>query len=316
MTVNAGCVAKILLRGFGENACYFGRKWGCRIVIEVKQGSARKLFTTILTVSELLANPPAITLTTDFGSADHYVGTMKGVILRTCPQAQIIDITHDVPPYSLYGGAYAIAQAAPYFPDGTVHTVVVDPGVGTARRAMVLEADDQYFVAPDNGVLTLVMEEEPNVRAFEIIRRDLMLPVLSTTFHGRDIFAPIAAAIAQGLIKPEELGPPISDPTMMTDLAPQQIRRDWWNGRILSIDRFGNVITNFRLENTAILTKRFRMEIGNFYVEDFQTTFAHAPAGVLFAYLGSSNYIEVGLNRESAAAWVGAEVGQSISLHY
>ena len=285
-------------------------------MVEVEQDGGKGVFITILTVSEHSSNPPAVTLTTDFGSADHYVGTMKGVILRTCPAAQIIDITHDIPPYSLYAGAYALAQAAPYFPDGTVHTVVVDPGVGTDRRAMVLEADGQYFVAPDNGVLTLVLEEETNARAFEIKRRDLMLPVLSTTFHGRDIFAPVAAAIAQGLIKPEELGPEIPDVTVLTDLAPQQIRRDWWNGRILSIDRFGNVITNFRLENTAILTKAFRLEIGSFIVENFQTTFAHAPAGVLFAYLGSSNYIEVGLNRENAAAVLGAAVGQGISLRY
>lgn len=286
-------------------------------MVEIQQNRVEvRDLTTILTVTEPLSNPPAITLTTDFGMADHYVGTMKGVILRTCPSAQIVDITHDIPPYSLYAGAYAIAQAAPYFPDGTVHTVVVDPGVGTSRRAMVMEADGQYFVAPDNGVLSLVMEEETQMRAFEIVRREFMLPVLSTTFHGRDIFAPVAAAIAQGLIKPEELGPAITDPAVIADLNPHQIRRDWWHGRILSIDRFGNVITNFRLENTVILSKRFRMEIGNFFVEEFQTTFAHAPEGVLFAYLGSSNYIEVGLNRENAAFHMGATVGQSISLHY
>ncbi len=267
-------------------------------------------------MTELPSTPPVLTLTTDFGIADHYVGTMKGVILRTCPGAQLIDISHEVPPYSLIAGAYVIAQAAPYFPDGTVHMVVIDPGVGTSRRAIVLEADDQVFVAPDNGVLSLVIAEETEFRAFEIVRRDLMLPVLSTTFHGRDIFAPVAAAVAQRLIKPEELGPELNDLILLPELAPQRIRRDWWHGRILSIDRFGNVITNFRLENTAILTKSFRLEIGNFFVEEFQTTFAHAPAGVLFAYLGSSNYIEVGLNRENAALYVGATVGQSISLRY
>ena len=267
-------------------------------------------------MTEPLPTPPAITLTTDFGIADHYVGTMKGVILRTCQAAQIVDISHDIPPYALLAGAYVIAQAAPYFPDGTVHIVVVDPGVGSSRRALVIEADGQFFVGPDNGVLSLVLAEETHFRAFEIIRRDFMLPVLSTTFHGRDIFAPIGAAIAQRLIKPEELGPEVSDVVLLPELIPQQIRRDWWHGRILSIDRFGNVITNFRLENTAILTKRFRLEIGNYFVEEFQTTFSNAPAGVLFAYLGSSNYIEVGLNRENAAVQMSAIVGQSISLRY
>lgn len=241
---------------------------------------------------------------------------MKGVILRTCPNAQIIDVSHEISPYSVVAGAYAIAQAAPYFPDGTVHVVVVDPGVGTERKAMVLEADDQYFVAPDNGVLSLVIQEETKVRAFEIVRRDFMLPVLSTTFHGRDIFAPIAAALAQGLIRPEELGPEIASPVVSADLTPQQIRHDWWHGRVLSIDRFGNLITNFRLDNAAILTQSFRLEIGSFFVDQFQTTFANAPEEVLFAYLGSSNYIEVALNRASAAEYVKATVGQSISLRY
>ncbi len=273
----------------------------------------KRLLITILAVPAPSTNSPAITLTTDFGVTDHYVGTMKGVILRTCPTAQIVDITHELPPYSLYAGAYAISQAAPYFPDGTVHTVVVDPGVGTERRAMVMEADDQVFVAPDNGVLTLVMAGEARVRAYEIARRDLMLPILSATFHGRDVFAPIAAAIASGLVRPEEVGPEISGLITIHELLAQQIRRDWWHGRVLSIDRFGNIITNFRFE-PGTLSKTFRLEIGSHFVTDFRTTFADAPEGVVFAYLGSSDYIEVGMNRENAASRVGASVGQSISL--
>src|SRR6476469_5428090 len=139
---------------------------------------------------------PIITLTTDFGLQDHYAGTMKGVILSRCPQAQIVDITHAVPPFSLYAGAYAVDQAAPFFPPGAIHVVVVDPGVGTDRKPLLVEFREQFFVAPDNGVLSLLLTRNGGGTVREITNRELWLPRPSNTFHGRDVFAPVAAALA------------------------------------------------------------------------------------------------------------------------
>src|SRR5581483_10205191 len=129
---------------------------------------------------------PIVTFTTDFGLADHYAGTMKGVLLSRCPEARLVDISHEIPPFSIHAGAYAIDQAAPYFPPRTVHVVVIDPGVGTARRAVLLEALGQYFIAPDNGVLSMIAARDKNWRAFEIANPALWASSPSSTFHGRD----------------------------------------------------------------------------------------------------------------------------------
>src|SRR5690242_2549854 len=142
---------------------------------------------------------PILTLTTDFGLSDHFVGTMKGVILGICPEAQIVDISHDITPFEIGEGAYMIAQAYRYFPKKTVHVVVVDPGVGTARRAVLMEAAGQYFVAPDNGVLAMVQSREEGAKFRVITNAKYFLKEVSTTFHGRDIFAPVAAHLAKGV---------------------------------------------------------------------------------------------------------------------
>ncbi len=259
---------------------------------------------------------PIITLTTDFGTTDHYVGTVKGVILRHCREAQIIDITHEIPPFSTYTGAYAIEQAAPYFPEGAVHVIVVDPGVGTPRKPLVVAARDQYFIAPDNGVLSLITGAGATFKAFEIVRPDLMDPDMSKTFHGRDLFAPTAAAIGSGRLRPEDVGPELDGITQITDIWPKRIRPDWWHGKILSIDRFGNIITNFKTTKTPDIRRQaFRLEIGSHQIiSRYQDTFGEAPAGQFFVYSGSSGYFEVGMNQENAARALGAAIGQSISL--
>lgn len=262
------------------------------------------------------ASRPIITLTTDFGLVDHYVGTVKGVILGHCREAQIIDITHEIPPFSIYTGAYAIEQAAPYFPEGTVHVVVVDPGVGTVRKPIVVAARGQYFVAPDNGVLSLITGAGVEFKAFEIARPDLMHPELSTTFHGRDLFAPAAAVLASGQLRPEDVGPELDKITQVAEMWPKQIRPDWWHGKILSVDRFGNVITNFKAETIPDIKRQaFRLEIGSHrMISRYHSTFGDAPVGQLFVYAGSSGYLEVGLNQDSAARQLGVSIGQSISL--
>ena len=145
---------------------------------------------------------PIITLTTDFGLSNHYVGVMKGVILGICPCAQIVDVTHEIPAYNILAGAYAIQQAAEFFPSETIHIVVVDPGVGTTRRGLLAESRDQHFIAPDNGVLSFILGRDPSAVIRELTNADLWLKRVSATFHGRDIFAPVAAGLALGKVKP------------------------------------------------------------------------------------------------------------------
>lgn len=259
--------------------------------------------------------PQIITLTTDFGLADHYVGTMKGVLLDRCPKAQIIDISHEIPPFSLYAGAYAISQAAPFFPPGTIHVVVVDPGVGTARRALLVGVQKQYFIAPDNGVLSLVLLHQANARIWEITNRKLWRDPVSDTFHGRDVFAPVAAALASGVAQRDDIGPEIEQITMLADLEPYEMEPDLWRGRILSVDHFGNVITNLRCgQFSGISLRNFTLSAGDRQITEFRTTFGDAARGLCFAYFGSSGYVEIGINQSSAAECLGVAAGGTVTL--
>jgi S-adenosyl-L-methionine hydrolase (adenosine-forming) len=253
--------------------------------------------------------PPIITLTTDFGLQDHYVGAMKGVILSRCPRAQLIDITHDIPAFSVHAGAYAIDQAAPFFPPGTIHVVVVDPGVGTDRKPLLVEFQDQFFIAPDNGVLSLALARTDSSVAREITNRDLWLPHPSSTFHGRDIFAPTAAALASGIAQPKDVGPLLENVQQLPDLAPIELERGTWRGKILSVDRFGNVITNFKPPAGS-----FSLIIGQHTITEFRRSFGAAAPDLLFAYSGSSGYLEIGMNQGHAAQTVRAAAGGTAVL--
>jgi len=261
------------------------------------------------------STPPVITLTTDFGLADHYVGTMKGVILSRCPDARLVDISHELPPFSIVAGAYTIDQAAPYFAPGTVHLVVVDPGVGSARKPLLVEALGQYFVAPDNGVLSLIAARDRNARAYEISNRELWLPSPSSTFHGRDIFAPVAAAIASGAATGLHIGKLAAEMELLPDLTAVQMGPECWRGMVLSVDRFGNIITNLRASDCRrISSSAFHLDLPNGQVAAFRQTFAEAAEGLVFAYFGSSGYVEIGMNQESAAAQLGAAAGDRLTL--
>src|SRR5580698_831658 len=184
-----------------------------------------------------------LTLTTDFGVSDHYVGVMKGVILGICPDAQIVDISHQVSPYAIAEGAFLIAQAYPAFPRGTIHVVVVDPGVGSDRRPVLVEAAGQFFVTPDNGVLAMIFAREKHV-VREISNAQYFRIPVSQTFHGRDIFAPVAAHIAAG-VGASSIGGTITDYVRPSFGKPRQAGPSTWTGEILHVDRFGNVVTNF-----------------------------------------------------------------------
>src|SRR5258706_11301544 len=184
-----------------------------------------------------------ITLTTDFGQSDHFVGTMKGVILGIAPRARIVDITHEIAPYELNEAAFVIAQAWRYFPKGTIHVVVVDPGVGSSRRPILAEAGGQFFVAPDNGVLSMIFDAAPH-KVRMISNPKLMRREISRTFHGRDVFAPAAAHLAKG-VRPAAFGKLINDYVRVWLSKPSECGPNKWRGTILKVDSFGNLITNF-----------------------------------------------------------------------
>ena len=254
-----------------------------------------------------------ITLTTDFGTSDHFAGAMKGVIAAIAPAARVVDITHEITPYNILEGAFVIAQAAPYFPKGTIHLVVVDPGVGSERRAVLAETGGQVFVAPDNGLLTMVLARSANkVRA--ISNSKLALKNVSRTFHGRDIFAPAAAHLARG-VKPAQFGKLIDDYVRIETWEPAEIAPNAWRGVILKTDRFGNLITNFHIdEYFAIETNPFVVRAGNAQITRLALTFADTERGELAVVVGSSGYLEITANQASAAAELGCGAGAPVEL--
>ena len=259
------------------------------------------------------AKPQIITLTTDFGTTDHFVGVMKGVILGICPTAEIVDITHDITPFAIPEAAFVVSQTYPYFPAGTVHGVIVDPGVGSARRPILVQAGEQFFVGPDNGVFTRIfVREECTVRV--ITNGDLFREDISQTFHGRDIFAPVAAHLSAG-VAPEEIGEQIDDYMRSTvGTAPVRTGKRIWTGAILKIDRFGNIITNFHRDELPDLTLRsFEMQVGFHKVDQMARSYADAPTD-LFAIVGSSGFVEVSCNQQSAAKLLGVGVGAPVEL--
>jgi S-adenosylmethionine hydrolase len=256
---------------------------------------------------------PILTLTTDFGAADHYVAAMKGVILGICPRARTVDISHQVKPYQIAEGAYLVAQAYRYFPTKTVHVVVVDPGVGSARRPILIEAAGQYFIGPDNGVLSMVYDREKHKARLISADRYFRQPV-SRTFHGRDIFAPVAAHIAAG-VPAARVGKLIHDHLKSSSWKPQRTGKRTWTGLVLHIDRFGNIVTNFEAANFPDLEMRsFALRLGPREVSVLARTYAECGSGELFAIAGSSGYLEVSVNQASAAKAVGCEPGAPAEL--
>lgn len=256
---------------------------------------------------------PIITLTTDFGLADHFVGTMKGVILTIAPQAIIVDITHDVRPYEITQGAFQLTQAWRYFPAKTVHVVVVDPGVGTARRPILMEAGGHHFIGPDNGVFSLIFSREKH-KVREITSARYFLHPVSRTFHGRDIFAPCAAHLATG-VRPAQFGKLIQDYLKPASERPIQTSRRVWTGAVLHIDRFGNLVTSFEAREFPQFTERpFELGVGMVKVRRLALTFAECSPGEVFAIAGSSGYIEIAVNQGSAARMLGCGAGAPVEL--
>src|SRR5262245_38901901 len=229
-----------------------------------------------------------ITLTTDFGLGDPFVGIMKGVILSIAPNVHLIDITHEIHSYDVLEAALVIEGAYRYFPPGTVHVVVVDPGVGSERRPIAGTANGHIFVAPDNGVLSAALNTEPGLlTAYQITNTSLFRQPVSRTFHGRDIFAPVAAHLAQG-IPIRSVGPRIAD-FIKTPLAVPQLQAGRLMGAAVRIDKFGNIITNFRRGD---LRDQFSFRVAGQSIDRLCGTFSEAAPGELVAVEGSTGFIE------------------------
>ncbi|HTQ54496.1 MAG TPA: SAM-dependent chlorinase/fluorinase [Bryobacteraceae bacterium] len=256
---------------------------------------------------------PLITLTTDFGLSDHYVGTMKGVILSICPRARIVDISHGIGAYEIAEGAFTLAQAYRYFPRRTVHVVVVDPGVGTARRPILVEAAKQYFVAPDNGVLSMICAREKH-KARAITNERYFLKPVSQTFHGRDIFAPVGAHLAAG-VAPARFGKLIADHLRQDFDKPVRTGRRAWTGAVLKVDRFGNMVTNFSAAEFPDLDLRaFEMAAGPRRISATARHYAAYGPGEPFLIVGSAGYYEISVSQGSAAKLLGCAAGAPLEL--
>lgn len=257
-----------------------------------------------------------VTLTTDFGTDDHYVGTMKGVVLNINPAATLVDISHAIPAYDVLQGALTVAQAYRYFPAGTVHVVVVDPGVGSARRPIMADTGHHRFVAPDNGVLSFVYERESSVTVREITNDQLFLHPVSNTFHGRDIFAPVAAHLSKG-INADQVGPVISDYIRLDIPRPRRLDDDRLQGSVLKIDRFGNIVTNLTPEDIARVVGPGHspcVRIRYTEISEFRQTYAGANRGELFAIIGSMGFLEIAVDQGSAAELLRVSVGDLIEV--
>ena len=253
-----------------------------------------------------------ITLTTDFGLADSYVGAMKGVILGIEPTATIVDISHDIAPQDVREAAYVVYTAYPYFPPDTIHVVVVDPGVGSRRRAIALRAAQASFVAPDNGVLSYVLAREGMREAVSLTNSRYHRPTVSHTFHGRDIFAPVAAHLARG-VPLIELGEPLTEIVTFSLPQPQVLPDGKVVGHVLHIDRFGNLILDVR-EGDCTLREGLVLEVAGRRIQGLGCTFTDVPAGELVAYIGSSGHLEIALREGNAAQSLGMKIEDKILL--
>jgi S-adenosyl-L-methionine hydrolase (adenosine-forming) len=264
--------------------------------------------------------PRLITLLTDFGLEDEYVGVMKGVILSRFPAARLVDLSHRIPPQDLRRAAYLLESSRPFFPAGTLHVAVVDPGVGTSRRVILVEAEGQLFLAPDNGLLTLQIGGNFSA-AYEVSCRQLFLQPVSNTFHGRDIFAPVAAELAKGMA-PAGVGRPLPREDLITFSFPQAVldpATSTIRGQVVSIDHFGNLLTNISCQVYRQLapdpaTGTTEVQVRDRIISGLATSYDGAPPGTLLAIFGSRNFLEIAVNRGNACRELAAAPDEKIEV--
>ena len=242
---------------------------------------------------------------------------MKGVMLETAPDAQIVDISHAVQPFDILDGALTISQAYSYFPSGAVHVVIVDPGVGTARRPIIVTGDRHLFVAPDNGVLSLIYDREERISVRHVTAEHYFLQPRSNTFHGRDIFAPVAAALAKG-VEADRFGDEITDYVRFAAPRPKPVDERTLKGIVLKVDRFGNLITNISPADMPALFEAgpvaFKIAAGKGQATRVCANYSQGAPGEVFGILGSMGFLEIATNRGSAYQLLGAGKGSEVSI--
>jgi S-adenosyl-L-methionine hydrolase (adenosine-forming) len=258
-----------------------------------------------------------VTLLTDFGLSDHFVAVTKAVILSLNPKVMLVDITHLIPPQDIHSAAFTLGQAYSYFPSGTIHLAVVDPGVGAARKPMVASAGGHYFVAPDNGILSYVQKSQENFTAFEITADHYFRKPVSATFHARDIFAPIAAYISRD-IPLRQLGSELPNPVQLKIPAPTKVRDALIQGAVLAVDRFGNLITNLTPGDLPVVDaghpRAFKILAGQKEIATFHRAYSEGRPGEVFVVLGSTGYLEITVREGSAASLLNLKSGSPIGL--
>ena len=262
------------------------------------------------------ATPP-IVLLTDFGFRDSYAGVMKGVIRGICHDAEVIDLSHNIMPHDVVEAAFVLSASYEYFPAETVFACVVDPGVGTGRAVLCMRANSQTFLAPDNGLLSVIADKAGQEDLREVTAAEYMLQERSTTFHGRDIFAPVAAHLAAGLER-EKLGSAVRNFRRLTLPKPVRTADGSLRGEIIYIDQFGNLITNIRsatLERSLEGAPReARVRVKEREIEGIVHAYADRPKGEMLALIGSSGYLEIAVNQGSAAQFLGCEKGDTVTV--
>jgi S-adenosylmethionine hydrolase len=258
-----------------------------------------------------------ITLLTDFGLRDHYTASMKGVMLGLNPDLNFVDISHSVPPQDISSAAFILGQAYPCFPAGTIHLAIVDPGVGTARKEIVVAAAAQVFVGPDNGIFTWVFEREESFTVYEITADHYFRKPVSSTFHGRDIFAPVAGWISRN-IPLQQLGPVCQNPVRLKIPALTRVRDTLIQATVLAVDGFGNLITNLKPEDLPLYSaggsRTCKMLVSQREITNFRITFGEGAAGEIFVLPGSSGYLEIVMRNGSAAATLNATAGAPVGV--
>lgn len=261
----------------------------------------------------MLRAGPIITCLSDFGTRDHYVAAMKGVMLSIAPQASIIDITHDVPAHDVLAGAFALAGALPFFPTGTIHLAVVDPGVGSDRRILAGRWEGQVIVAPDNGLVSFLQARAASREVHEVTNHAYFRDTVSPTFHGRDILAPTVAHLAAGLPL-AGVGPRLGSPVMLKLSRPRRDGEDLV-GRIIHVDRFGNLITNITSDE-VLQSGQAEVLVAGREVGRVGSTYADVAVGSSLALIGSAGLLEIAVRQGRAADQFGATVGSEVLLRH
>lgn len=271
-----------------------------------------------LPVSQSLRRPLSlVTLITDFGTADYFVSAMKGVILSVNPQASIVDITHEIPAQDIEAAAFTLLAAYSSFPSGTIHVAVVDPGVGSARRAIVVKAGGQFYVGPDNGIFSYICERGLEATVFELTNKTYFRSKIGSTFHGRDVFAPVAAALSTG-VEPSELGKQITNPVPLEPLEPKKLKNGSVKARIIHIDRFGNCVTNLtpRELTAEMIADGAYLVVNDTRVKSFRNFFSEQSERrrEVFGIWGSAGFLELAAQDKSAAKILKVKRGEAVVL--